>query len=289
MIHFENIINTIRDNNGFKSNKHEDSYYRLYNTSKGPIQVRISNHGTELWTWVKNAPIDPSECYANICIVLSDDGTHHSNTTADMNIYQKDENGKNILDYDGKRIPIGRLDDFEVIQYVYNLSILSNRNVGIINKMIQQIPTKNYYYEPLQTNPQKHAKVFKLIPNKPEEIIKENIDTYMKTNNRNVVRLTESQLKQMIAESVKKVLNESELESYFSHKNNEWGNDYFIDALLLIRGIENNLTAMEEGGNPMDMQSTEHLYREAEQRLKKLNDIFPLIKKMYFKQVSNSL
>ena len=208
MVSFDDAISVFRDNAGFEPNRNEDSYYRVYNTSKGPIQVRISNHGTKLWTWVKNSPIDPSACYANVCIVLSDDGTHHSNTTADMNIYQKDENGKKILDKDGKRIPIGRLDDFEVIQYVYNLSILSNRNVGIINKMIQQIPTKSYYYEPLQTNPQKHAKVFKLIPNKPEEIIKENTDTNMKTNNKNVVRLTESRLTQIVSESVRKVLKE---------------------------------------------------------------------------------
>ena len=238
MIHFENIINAIRDNNGFKSNKHEDSYYRLYNTSKGPIQVRISNHGTELWTWVKNAPIDPSECYANICIVLSDDGTHHSNTTADMNIYQKDENGKNILDHDGKRIPVGRLDDFEVIQYVYNLSILSNRNVGIINQMIQQIPIKGGYYEPLQTNPQKHAKVFKLIPNKPEEIIKENTDTNMKTNNKNVVRLTESKLTQIVAESVRKVLNEMQNDD-FSMKclNYLEQNEYSKESLSKVANL----------------------------------------------------
>lgn len=46
--------------------------------------------------------------------------------------------------------------------------------------------------------------------NKTVDKITENKqNTKMKTNNRNVVRLTESQLKQMIAESVKNVLNES--------------------------------------------------------------------------------
>ena len=158
MVSFDDAIAVLRANAGFKPNRYGDSYYRLYDTNKGCIQVRVSNHGTELWTWVKNAPVNPSDCYANICIVLSDDGNHTSNTTTDMNIYKKDESGKNILDYDGS------IEDFEVIQYVYNLSLISPRNMAIINAMIQQIPTKNEFYEPLQTNPQKHAKIFKLTP-----------------------------------------------------------------------------------------------------------------------------
>ena len=85
MVEFEDAISVLKDNAGFEPNKYEDSFYRLYNTRKGYIQVRVSNHGTELWTWVKNAPVDPSECYANICIALSDDGNHNSNTTTDMN------------------------------------------------------------------------------------------------------------------------------------------------------------------------------------------------------------
>ena len=57
MIDFETAIATIRDNNGFVPNHYDDSYYRVYNTSKGIIQVRISNHGTHLWTWVKKFPL----------------------------------------------------------------------------------------------------------------------------------------------------------------------------------------------------------------------------------------
>lgn len=203
MVSFEEAISVLKDNAGFEPNKYEDSLYRLYKTSKGYIQVRVSNHGTELWTWVKNAPVDPSECCANICIVLSDDGNHNSNTTADMNVYKKDDEGNNILGYDGKRIVIGKLNSFKVIQYVYNLSILSPRNIGIINAMIQRIPEKNKYYEPLQTNPQKHANVFELTPNKPETtIVLEGVET------KNTIVLNESQLRAVIAESVKKVLSE---------------------------------------------------------------------------------
>ena len=153
MVSFEEAISVLKDNAGFEPNKYEDSFYRLYKTSKGYIQVRVSNHGTELWTWVKNAPVDPSECCANICIVLSDDGNHNSNTTADMNVYKKDDEGNNILGYDGKRIVIGKLNSFKVIQYVYNLSILSPRNIGIINAMIQRIPEKTNTMSPCKLIP----------------------------------------------------------------------------------------------------------------------------------------
>lgn len=66
----------------------------------------------------------------------------------------------------------------------------------------------------------------------------------MKTNNRNVVRLTESQLKQMISESVKRVLRESD----------DWGkiqNQKGIEQIpswalnYLINGVSDNLSREE--------------------------------------------
>ena len=43
--------------------------------------------------------------------------------------------------------------------------------------MIQRIPDKNKYYEPLQINPKKHAKVFDLTPNNPEATLVECVET----------------------------------------------------------------------------------------------------------------
>lgn len=147
MIDFDNAIATIRDNNGFKPNKYDDSYYRTYNTPKGIIQVRVSNHGTHLWTWVNNAPVNPSECYANICIVLSQDGKHNSSTTVKANKFK------------------GEPYTFEVTQYVYNCTLLTQNNAAIINQMIQQIPQRGKFYDPLKTDTDKHAGVYKLMPN----------------------------------------------------------------------------------------------------------------------------
>lgn len=60
MLDFNEIIEDIRDNGGFYSNSKEDSFYRVYKTQGfKPIQVRISNHGTHLWTWI-DRNYDPS-------------------------------------------------------------------------------------------------------------------------------------------------------------------------------------------------------------------------------------
>lgn len=171
MVEFDSIIGSIKDNNGFKPNQYGDSFYRYYNIAKGSIQVRISNHGTELWTWVKNATIDPSDSIANIVIVFSNDGSHRSVTNVDMNVYQKNIDGENVLGTDGKRIIIGRRKIFEVKQYVYNLSLLSTSDIAIINKKIKEISRLGFYYDPFQQHEIKHASVSYLMPNEPEKII----------------------------------------------------------------------------------------------------------------------
>ena len=69
MIDFDEAISIIRRNGGFKPNRKDTSYYRTY-TIEGnrPLQARISNHGTWLWTWY-DKDYDPS--YAiNFCIVF---------------------------------------------------------------------------------------------------------------------------------------------------------------------------------------------------------------------------
>lgn len=228
MIDFNNAVATIRDNNGFESNDYDDSFYRVYNTPRGVIQVRISNHGTHLWTWVKNAPVNPSKCYANICIVLSENGKHNSSVEVAPNKYHNNENN-----------PGGKPYSFEVLQYVYNCTILSMRNASIINKRIMEIPNSGCFVDPLKTDRDKHAGVYRLIPNKPietvvsqsfvgvgpQQMIPQNTTganarpatrkTYGMDNSieesitmKNTIKLNESQFHTLVRESVKKVLKE---------------------------------------------------------------------------------
>ena len=156
MVDFEQAIRLIKDNCGFTPNEYDDSFYRVYKTSKGVVQVRVSNHGTHLWTWVKNAPVNPSQCIANICIVLSVDGKHDSSVQVASNKYRNNDNN-----------PSGEPYDFEVIQYVYNCTMLSKKNAAIINKMVMEIPQKVRFIDPLKTDSDKHAGVFRLKPNQP--------------------------------------------------------------------------------------------------------------------------
>ena len=69
MIDFNTAIELIRRNGGFKPNRRDTSYYRTYTMEDSrPMQARVSNHGTWLWTWY-DKDYDPS--YAiNFCIVF---------------------------------------------------------------------------------------------------------------------------------------------------------------------------------------------------------------------------
>lgn len=159
MIDFNNVVSTIRDNNGFVSNDYDDSFYRVYKTSKGAVQVRVSNHGTHLCTWVENTTVNPSQCIANICIVLSEDGKHDSSVQVAENKYRNNNS------------PDGEPYDFEVTQYVYNCAMLSKKDAAIINKSVMEIPQKVTFIDTLKTDSNKHACVFRLKPNQPIETL----------------------------------------------------------------------------------------------------------------------
>lgn len=165
MVDFKQAINLIRQNNGFKPNKREDSFYKTYTIQNNrPIQVRISNHGTHLWTWY-DKDYDPS--YAiNICVVFSEDGSHSSDTTVDTRI--KDEQG-NVI---GERKP------FEVKQFVYNCQILDENDAGLINAEIQNTWKNGGFQDPLAGTP-KHANVVLLKTNQDTD----NDNTDIKTEN----------------------------------------------------------------------------------------------------------
>jgi len=173
MIDFNQAISIIRRNGGFKPNRKDTSYYRTY-TIEGnrPLQARVSNHGTWLWTWY-DKDYDPS--YAiNFCVVFSENGEYDSDLSVDMDI--KDEEG-NV---------IGRKKSFEVIQYVYNCQILDDNDAALINQAVQNIWQNKGFKDPLVNTP-KHAKVIILRPNETPEIITEAKHTNM---NKKLIRLT---------------------------------------------------------------------------------------------------
>ena len=197
MINFNTAVELIRRNGGFKPNKKDTSYYRTYNVQDSrPMQVRVSNHGTWLWTWY-DKDYDPS--YAiNYCIVFSEDGNYDSDVSVDMDIK------------DDQRNVIGQRKTFEVIQYVYNCQLLDVNDATTINQSVQSIWQNKGFEDPFAGTP-KHAKVMKLKPNEEIETIVENKGLNCNRNmNKKLIRLTESDLHRIVKESVNKVLNEGE-------------------------------------------------------------------------------
>ena len=191
MIDFNTAIELIRRNGGFKPNRRDTSYYRTYTMEDSrPMQARVSNHGTWLWTWY-DKDYDPS--YAiNTCVVYSENGEDKSDVSVDMEI--KDEEG-NV---------VGERKSFEVTQYVYNCQILDDNDAALINQAVQNIWQNKGFKDPL-ANTHKHAKVMILRPNETPEIITETKYTNM---NKKLIRLTESDLHRIVKESVNRVLNE---------------------------------------------------------------------------------
>ncbi len=196
MVDYNSVVNNISQNHGFKPNKKDTSFYRTYSIAGSkPIQIRVSNHGTFLRTWDAYADYIPS--YAiNICIVFTENGENDSNTNVVMNLYNKD----------GKII--GRKKDYEIIQYTYNCSFLNSDDVTKISNCIMSIWENKSFSDPFKgTN--KKAKIERLKPNqKPEQIIENKNKTNNKMNMKKQIRLNESQLNEIVKESVKRILAE---------------------------------------------------------------------------------
>lgn len=188
MVNFTECIEDIRTNHGFKHNSHDDSFYRTYQVEGGKfLQLRVSNHGTYLCTWIEK-DYDPSLALSNISIVFTEDGKCESNTAVDMG--------------DKKR-------SYKVIQYIYNCAVLDNNDIIRINNRMYDIITNRGYIDPLSDNETKKAKVYTLEPNQEPKIIIQENNKQINTN-KTVMKISEKQLKKIIKESVKKALKEGQ-------------------------------------------------------------------------------
>ena len=235
MVDFEFAIKAIKDNNGFIPNKRDDSFYRTYTTQNSkPKQMRVSSHGTHLWTWYDKA-YDPSSAI-NCSIVFSMDGNHNSNVTVDMNITDKKDKNKVV----GTRKP------FEVIQFVYDCQLLEENDVALINLQIQNTWENDGFEDPLAGTP-KHAKVMKLKPNEPIEVITENKQHKTRYNMKKTIRLSESDLQRIVNESVKRIVREG-FESEQESHDKMWSliDDAYNQCLNITEGGDMYVKAFDE-------------------------------------------
>ena len=192
----------------FISNDNGTSFYLSSKRGATPVQIRLSNHGTYLKTWVdrthledsKERLLDPSHCI-NISIVFIDEG---QDITKDCPS-QQDCEGCLIepcmpQTFEGQN-ELGR--PFSVKQYCYQSKFIRQKYInGIVKAMFEAI-IKGKYVDPLASL--KRAAKPKTLSSK-QEIAKES-----KTNKnmkKNVVKINENTLRQIVAENVKKVLRE---------------------------------------------------------------------------------
>ena len=114
------------NNKGFEPNKREDSFYRIYRLPNSkPIQIRISNHGTHLRTWI-DREYDPSASI-NYCFVIAKNG---------------------ITDSDVK-VEVNKKRSFVVNQYVYDDTKITDDDITTIYNGIIRIPFETKFIIPL--------------------------------------------------------------------------------------------------------------------------------------------
>ena len=121
----------------FLSNNKGDSFYSIQKRNKEkPVQIRLSNHGTFIKTWVdrealsdsKTRLLDPSQCI-NISIVFVEDGENLTQQCIGQN-----ELGK----------------PFVVKQYVYKSNTINAKYLDGIVKAIMEARFRGSYIDPLQ-------------------------------------------------------------------------------------------------------------------------------------------
>lgn len=139
----------------FIPNNKSDSFYLIRKRSGNllPTQIRLSNHGTYLETWVDREELGESierlnpASYINISIVFVDEGEDLTNDCKGMPNCEGCEVEPCIPQTFEGQDELGR--PFKVLQYVYNSRCISNKYINGITKAIMEASIKGEYKDPL--------------------------------------------------------------------------------------------------------------------------------------------
>lgn len=203
----------------FVGNDSNTSFYISMKRGKDkcPVQIRLSNHGTYLRTWVDRTNLensnerlqDPSHCI-NISIVFIDDGKDLTNDCEGQTNCDNCQITPCIPQtFDGQN-DLGH--PFQVQQYTYCSRTIRKRYLkGIVGAIIRALRTGKYT-DPLSKVTKRKAanktldSSYPITPhnNKTDKNESKNM------NRKNTIRLTESELKRVITESVKNILKEQQ-------------------------------------------------------------------------------
>lgn len=195
------------------------SAYGVFNLENGNcVAVRAANHGTFLYNWLKmqDTPFNVDLLTsANIAITFLDGSIPFS------------QNNNINMDSDAEP-PV-----FVVRQYVYNCAVLDSNDINTIISASKKLISDGVYTDPFEEDGTKHAIIYREKTNEPSKDVtaktlkrhraaKKKGEEQSTNNTRNnnpikenrnmkqTIRLTESELRNMISESVKRVLNEEQ-------------------------------------------------------------------------------
>lgn len=201
----------------FIPNTKGDSFYliREGNNSIKPTQIRISNHGTYIRSWVDRDElgdsvnrVNPAFC-TNISIVFVDE---NKDLTDDCKGMQDCENCEIVSckpqTFEGQD-QIGR--PYSIIQYVYSSKHIKRQYINGLTKAIAEASVKGEYVDPLR-NIYRAAKQKEFHSSTKSQNNRQKLTESKQYNtnmNKNKIRLTESQLHRIIKESVKRILSET--------------------------------------------------------------------------------
>lgn len=186
------------------------SYYHVCKNGNR-ITIRVSNHGTALNTWVKHSP-DPSLQLQNVSIVFADGPVTSERRTEEQ--YVLDANGNKVKKY----------KYFVVEQFVYQIGNQTTKSVEKVIKSLENLdnttPSKKQppteFKDPLRKEKNKKAAKQILTPQDTNgdeletsinPIHPRQIEVLKTKTNEMVVRLSESELKQIVAECIKNILH----------------------------------------------------------------------------------
>ena len=215
-----------------QADKEADSHY----TVLGNTLVRISNHCTWMKIWDNYLQKNPQDAKRNILSLVFEDG---EDTYTEECLFTVTERKKPI----------------RVTEYVFKSASLSKQDVKMIIGSLQQMMTTNKFNEPTGKGER-----FDRISVNPDYM---NIETTAdrraipagghgmdysieesKTNKnmkKNIVKINENTLRKMVAESVKKVLKETELDYDMDNFSGRWSRgpryNIYIGDILMYRDV----------------------------------------------------
>ncbi|WP_407405141.1 hypothetical protein [Sodaliphilus sp.] len=144
----------VTDSDGNKIEVSKSYYHRISDNCK--IQIRVSNHGTYMNTWVKHR-YDPTLSLQNLSVVFSNRPIEYKKVTEPQQIENEDGSISTVYTY------------FVVEQYVYKLDNLSIKDFKRVINQIKRLDETTVFTDPLKKKANKKASRNPITPNDIED------------------------------------------------------------------------------------------------------------------------